>query len=230
MIDKHDIVAELALEKTLHYVKCKLELKHGNEKEITEEELIKEVISDEELKPTYEKIYESYLNNSSDEVGIPRQVRFVVADGAKLPIKHSKLAAGVDLKIHNFKCIYDGLEKHEVTNVEEVILKPGQRLLAGTGLTVAHIPEDLELQIRSRSGLSLKEGLVVVNSPATIDADYRGEIGLILLNTNHKADVKVKIGERVAQMVVSKAFDVEFFEVDEIEGENRGGGFGSTGK
>lgn len=230
MIDKHDIVAELALEKTLHYAKCKLELKHGNEKEITEEELIKEVISDEELKPTYEKIYESYLNNSSDEVGIPRQVRFVVADGAKLPIKHSKLAAGVDLKIHNFKCIYDGLEKHEVTNVEEVILKPGQRLLAGTGLTVAHIPEDLELQIRSRSGLSLKEGLVVVNSPATIDADYRGEIGLILLNTNHKADVKVKIGERVAQMVVSKAFDVEFFEVDEIEGENRGGGFGSTGK
>ena len=230
MINKHDIVAELALEKTLKYANSKLTLENGDEKEITTEELVEEVMSDEELKPTYEKIYESYLNNSSDEVGIPRQVRFIVADGAKLPIKHSKLAAGADLKIHNFKCIYDGLEKHEVVNTEEVILKPGQRLFAGTGLTVAHIPEDLELQIRSRSGLSLKEGLVIVNSPATIDADYRGEIGLILLNTNHKADVKIKIGERVAQMVVAKAFDTEFFEVKEIEGENRGGGFGSTGK
>lgn len=230
MINKHDIVAELALEKTLHYAKCKLELKNGNKKEITEEELIKEVISNEELKPNYEKIYGNYLISSFDEVGIPRQVKFVIADGAKLPVKHSKLAAGADLKIHNFKSIYDGLEKHEVTNVEEVILKPGQRLLAGTGLTVAHIPEDLELQIRSRSGISLKEGLVIANSPATIDADYRGEIGLILLNTNHKADVKVKIGDIVAQMVVAKAFDAEFFEVKEIEGENRGGGFGSTGK
>ena len=230
MINKHDIVAELALEKTLKYANSKLTLKNGDEKEITTEELVEEVMSDEELKPTYEKIYENYLNSSCDEVGIPRQVRFVVADGAKLPIKHSKLAAGVDLKIHNFKAVYDGLEKHEVVNTEEVILKPGQRLFAGTGLTVAHIPEDLELQIRSRSGLSLKEGLVVVNSPATIDADYRGEIGLILLNTNYKADVKIKIGERVAQMVVAKAFDVEFFEVEEIEGEDRGGGFGSTGK
>lgn len=230
MIHKHDIVAELALEKTLHYAKCKLELKNGYEKEISEEELIKEVMSNEELKANYEKIYGNYLISSFDEVGIPRQVKFVVADGAKLPIKHSKLAAGADLKIHNFKAVYDGLEKHEVVNTEEVILKPGQRLFAGTGLTVAYIPEDLELQIRSRSGISLKEGLVIANSPATIDADYRGEIGLILLNTNHKADIKVKIGDRVAQMVVAKAFDTGFFEVKEIEGENRGGGFGSTGK
>lgn len=118
-----------------------------------------------------------------------------------------------------------GLDLH---SVEEKILKPGQVELVRTGLHMA-LPEGTELQIRPRSGLALNHGITVLNSPGTVDADYRGEIGVILINSSEKT-YKVKIGERVAQGVLAKYEHVDFVEVDSLDETDRKGGFGSTGK
>ena len=115
-------------------------------------------------------------------------------------------------------------------NIEEpIVLKPLQRALVKTGLFIA-LPYNYEAQIRPRSGLSYKKGITVLNSPGTIDADYRGEIGVILINLSEE-DFTVEDGERIAQMVIAPYIKAQWNEVKELAVTDRGeGGFGSTGK
>jgi len=111
---------------------------------------------------------------------------------------------------------------------EEIILKSGERKLIPTGLSIA-IPENLEIQIRPRSGLAYKKGISVVNTPGTIDSDYRGEIKVLLINLG-KEDFIIKKFERIAQMVVCPITKVVLSETNDLPDTIRGeGGFGSTG-
>ncbi len=112
---------------------------------------------------------------------------------------------------------------------KEVVIKPNSSELIPTGLQVA-IPEELEIQIRPRSGLAAKESIGVLNSPGTIDSDYRGELKIILFNHGNK-DFIINNGDRIAQMVLVPILKMEFEEVDSLPDTIRGqGGFGSTGK
>ncbi len=112
---------------------------------------------------------------------------------------------------------------------EPIVLKPLQRCLVPTGLYIA-LPKGFEAQIRPRSGLAIKKGIGVLNSPGTIDADYRGEICIILVNLSSE-DFVVEDGERVAQMVIARHEQAEWHEVEELDETDRGaGGFGHTGK
>ena len=109
-------------------------------------------------------------------------------------------------------------------------IQPGKVVLVKTGLHV-QIPEGYEIQIRSRSGLALKKGVMVLNSPGTVDCDYRDEIGVILFNTSNEPFI-INVGDRIAQMVVCRTYtqETEFVEVKELDETERKGGFGSTGK
>ncbi len=112
---------------------------------------------------------------------------------------------------------------------EEINLKPGKRMLIPTGVFV-EIPEGFEIQIRPRSGLAYKHGITCLNTPGTIDADYRGEIKVLLINLGEES-VLIKSGERIAQLVVNKIEQADFIQVDELdETERAHGGFGHTGK
>ena len=112
---------------------------------------------------------------------------------------------------------------------KKVVIKPNSSELIPTGLQVA-IPEELEIQIRPRSGLAAKESMGVLNSPGTIDSDYRGELKIILFNHGDK-DFIINNGDRIAQMVLVPILKMEFEEVDNLPDTVRGqGGFGSTGK
>ena len=112
---------------------------------------------------------------------------------------------------------------------KKVVIKPNSSELIPTGLQVA-IPEELEIQIRPRSGLAAKESIGVLNSPGTIDSDYRGELKIILFN-HGKEDFIINNGDRIAQMVLVPIIKMEFEEVDSLPDTVRGqGGFGSTGK
>lgn len=115
-------------------------------------------------------------------------------------------------------------------NNEQVTLQPMERALIHTGLYV-ELPEDMEIQVRPRSGLALNDGLTVLNTPGTIDADYRGEIGVILINLS-KYPVNIKNGDRIAQLVFAKVTKITGFENAEIinDTERGSGGFGHTGK
>ncbi len=109
-----------------------------------------------------------------------------------------------------------------------ILLLPGQRALIPTGLYL-ELPEGTEAQVRPRSGLAYKHGVTVLNAPGTIDADYRGEVGVLLIN-HGKDDFEVKDGERVAQLVIATYIRVSFAEVDDLRATERGsGGFGHTG-
>lgn len=111
---------------------------------------------------------------------------------------------------------------------ESFVLKPLERTLVKTGLFM-ELPVGFEAQVRPRSGLALKKGITVLNSPGTIDADYRGEIGVILINLSTQ-DFVVENGERIAQLIIAKYEQAEFIEVNELSETSRGtGGFGSTG-
>lgn len=110
-----------------------------------------------------------------------------------------------------------------------LVIKPMERLLIGTGMHIA-LPKGFEAQIRPRSGLALKHGITVLNSPGTIDADYRGEIKVLLINLGQE-NFTVNDGERIAQMVITKHEIAEFRIVNELKETNRGsGGYGHTGK
>ncbi|NCU55945.1 MAG: dUTP diphosphatase, partial [Candidatus Fonsibacter ubiquis] len=112
---------------------------------------------------------------------------------------------------------------------KEIIIKPNERVLIPTGLAVA-IPESYEIQVRPRSGLAAKNGISVLNTPGTIDADYRGEIKVILINLSLE-NFKIEPGQRIAQMVLCPVIKAELHEVDELPESVRGsGGFGSTGR
>lgn len=135
------------------------------------------------------------------------------AEGLSLPAYATEHAAGVDL---------------EAAVGEPVTLKPGERQLIPTGLAIA-LPEGFEAQIRPRSGLAFKNGVTVLNSPGTIDADYRGEVKVILANLGTEP-FTVERGMRVAQMVIARYERVAWQQVAELDETTRGsGGFGSTG-
>lgn len=121
-----------------------------------------------------------------------------------------------------------GLDLH--ANLEEdIILNPGERILVPTGLFL-ELPEGYEAQVRPRSGLALKHGITVLNSPGTIDADYRGEIKVLLINHGSEPFI-IKHSERIAQMVVAKHEQIEWETVTELKDTDRGsGGYGSSGK
>lgn len=111
---------------------------------------------------------------------------------------------------------------------DEIILKPGQIELIPTNISV-EIPAGYEIQVRPRSGLAINHGIGILNSPGTIDSDYRGEIKVILIN-HSKKDFKISCGDRIAQLVVSKVYLAEFEENDDLKKSERGdGGFGHTG-
>jgi dUTP pyrophosphatase len=110
-----------------------------------------------------------------------------------------------------------------------VVLKPLERVLVPTGLFI-ELPRNYEAQIRPRSGLALKKGITVLNTPGTIDADYRGEIGVILINLSNK-DIEIVNGERICQLIITRHAEIEWEEVETLEKTKRGaGGFGHTGK
>ena len=111
---------------------------------------------------------------------------------------------------------------------ETVVLAPGERALIPTGLAF-EIPEGFEVQVRPRSGLAFKHGVTVLNAPGTIDSDYRGEIGILLIN-HGAAAFKIERGERIAQLVVASVVQMQFALVEELSSSERGaGGFGHTG-
>ncbi len=142
------------------------------------------------------------------------KVKIVNGSKWQSPAYATENSAGVDLK----------------ANIDEpVVLEPLQRAVIPTGLRIA-LPEGTEAQVRPRSGLAAKHGITVLNSPGTIDADYRGEIGVILVNLS-QTPFTVNPGERIAQMVVARYERVEWEETDSLDGTGRGeGGFGSTGR
>ena len=131
-----------------------------------------------------------------------------------LPRYATPLSAGMDVR----------------ANIDEaVILRPLERAMIPTGLSI-ELPEGYEMQIRPRSGLAAKHGITVLNSPGTIDADYRGEIRVILVNLSNE-EFRIEAGERIAQMVVARHEQVEWEMTEELAESERGeGGFGSTGK
>ena len=111
---------------------------------------------------------------------------------------------------------------------QDRLLKPLERTIVGTGLFI-ELPIGTEAQVRPRSGLAAKKGITVLNAPGTIDADYRGEIGVILVNLSNE-DFTIQNGERIAQLVIAKHERAEWDEVEELSETDRGeGGFGSTG-
>ena len=117
----------------------------------------------------------------------------------------------------------------DVRSTHSITLNPGDKLLVKTGLYV-EIPIGYEIQVRPRSGLAFKNGITVLNSPGTIDADYRGEIGVILINHGHE-QVHLEDGERIGQLVLNKVEQIEWEPVLALADTPRGaGGFGSTGK
>lgn len=131
-----------------------------------------------------------------------------------LPHYETVASAGMDLRAH--------LEN-------DIVLSPMERVIIPTGLFM-ELPVGYEAQVRPRSGLAAKHGLTVLNSPGTVDADYRGEIGVILVNLSNTA-FTIKNGERIAQMVIAKHDRAEWEEVQSLSDTSRGtGGFGSTGR
>lgn len=141
------------------------------------------------------------------------KVKIVNSSANPLPEYSTSNSAGMDLR----------------ANLEQAVsLKPLERKLIPTGLFM-ELPEGFEAQIRPRSGLALKKGISVLNTPGTIDADYRGEIGIILVNLSAETFV-VEHGERICQMVINRVESIKWSEVESLEESERGeGGFGHTG-
>jgi len=167
-------------------------------------------------------------------------IKFQVEEGAELPKYGSELASGMDVTAFKILKVFRGdreIEPEKLIQVQEgfeergyIKLRSLERILFGTGLK-ASIPEDSEIQVRSRSGVALKRGLSVLNSPGTVDADYTGEIGIILYNSTPFLN-QVDRGERIAQLVVSKVERPQVEQVyEDLESVHSRGedGFGSTG-
>ena len=140
-------------------------------------------------------------------------VKIINKSKNELPKYETLFSAGMDLRA--------SLE-------ESIVLKPFQRLVVKTGLFIS-LQQGYEAQIRPRSGLALKKGITVLNSPGTIDADYRGEIGVILINLSD-SDFEINTGDRIAQMIIAKHETIKWEAVDKLDDSVRGDkGFGSTG-
>ncbi len=141
------------------------------------------------------------------------QIRIINKSSHDLPHYETIASAGMDLRANI---------------AESITLKPLERAIIKTGLFM-ELPVGYEAQVRPRSGLAAKKGITVLNAPGTIDADYRGEVGVILVNLSNQ-DFTIENGERVAQMVIAKHERAEWLEVTELSETSRGeGGFGSTG-
>lgn len=141
-------------------------------------------------------------------------VKIVNQSNNDLPAYSTDHSAGMDLRANND---------------DEIVLEPLERALIPTGLFI-ELPVGFEAQIRPRSGLAIKNGISVLNTPGTIDADYRGEIKVILVNLSNEKFI-IKKGERICQMIIAKHESIEWQEVSVLEETNRGaGGFGHTGK
>jgi dUTP pyrophosphatase len=141
------------------------------------------------------------------------QVKVINKSKHELPKYETKASAGVDLK---------------AVLEEKIVLKPLERALVKTGLFL-EIPVGFEAQVRPRSGLALKKGITVLNAPVTIDADYRGEVGVILVNLSNE-DFEINDGDRIAQMVFAQFNQAEWIDAELLSETSRGeGGFGSTG-
>ena len=135
------------------------------------------------------------------------------SQGGQVPVYQSEAASGADVIS---------------SNAEEIVIKPGSRVLIPTGLYL-EIPTGYEAQVRPRSGLAARYGVTVLNAPGTIDADYRGEVRVILINHGQE-DFIVRKGDRIAQLVFAPVFKVQFQPVEALKSSRRGeGGFGSTG-
>lgn len=149
----------------------------------------------------------------SETVNI-RMCRLPHGEGVELPHFASELAAGADIR---------------AAVEEDVVLHPGERKLIPSGFSMA-LPAGFEAQVRPRSGLAIKHGIGVLNSPGTIDADYRGEVGVILIN-HSDIDFHIQRGDRIAQMVIAALPAIDFIEVKQLGDTERGsGGFGSSGR
>ena len=164
-------------------------------------------------------------------------MKIVLEEGVEIPKYESLEAAGFDLTANSIITAYNGTEEINPIALEKIktdfklrgyiSLRGHERILFGTGVKVA-VPRGFELQIRPRSGVTLKKGLIVANSPGTIDSDYRGEIGVILCNTTPYL-VSVNKGDRICQGVVKSCVNVKFQEVESLDETERGEkGFGST--
>ena len=152
------------------------------------------------------------------KVAIPEgyeiQVKVVREEGVQLPKYETEGSAGMDVR----------------ANIKEAItLKSLERVMIPTGLKVA-IPEGYEIQVRPRSGLAIKHGITMLNTPGTVDSDYRGELKVIVVNLSNEA-YTIEPNERIGQFVLNKVEQIEFVEVEELDDTSRGeGGFGHTGK
>ena len=169
-------------------------------------------------------------------------IRFLLEEGVEIPKYGSPLAAGMDITAFKILKVFRGdreIEPENLLKVQEgfnergyIKLRSLERILFGTGIQV-QIPSDMELQVRSRSGITLKRGLSVLNSPGTIDADYRGEIGVIMYNSTPFLN-KIEKGERIAQLVPAGVIKPTLVQmgVDEYDPitERGTGSFGSTGE
>ena len=143
-------------------------------------------------------------------------LRLPHAEGLPLPTYETAGSAGMDLRA-------------AVPEDQPIVLAPGQLVLAPTGLKIA-LPPGYEAQVRARSGLALKHGIVCPNAPGTIDSDYRGECGVILANIGAEPFV-IRRGERIAQLVIARHERADWIEVETLDETARGtGGFGSTGR
>lgn len=141
------------------------------------------------------------------------KIKIVNRGSQQLPAYATPESAGMDLRAN-------------IT--EPIVLHPLERRIIPTGLYIA-LPPGYEAQVRPRSGLAFKHGITVLNSPGTIDSDYRGEIGVLLVNLSNE-DFTVEAGERIAQMVIARHEQGEFVEVEELDDTERGaGGYGHTG-
>lgn len=117
----------------------------------------------------------------------------------------------------------------DVFSIEKYEIKPGERVLVKTGIAIS-VSDGYECQVRSKSGLALKRGLIVLNSPGTVDNGYRGEVGVIICNLSNETQI-IEKGDKVAQLVIVPVGQAIFLEVNELDSTTRGdGGFGSTGK
>jgi len=144
----------------------------------------------------------------------------------EVPVRVKRLAHGEGLDLPAYAT--DGAAGMDVVSAEDVTIQPGARHAVATGLAMA-IPHGFEIQVRPRSGLALKHGITVPNTPGTIDSDYRGELKVILIN-HGEAAFEIKRGDRVAQLVLAPVTRGTWLETDELDETARGeGGFGSTG-
>ena len=145
-----------------------------------------------------------------------------------LKVKVKRLPHGMDLSLPTYMSVHAaGMDLYAAVK-DETTIPPGEWRLIPSGISIA-LPDGYEAQVRPRSGLALRQGVSILNTPGTVDADYRGEVGVILMN-HSKENLVIRRGDRIAQMIINKIERIEFEEVSELpESDRSSGGFGHTG-